>query len=180
VAVLVVTGAIVAAVLLRSQPGHPAAASPPPTAATSSSPVAINTVSVFMNVNRVPDNPLQTQYTFDGNPNTAWLTDVYRSATFGNLYRGIGLAIHLSSSKALHQLVVTSSTQGWAAETYVSTTEVPTGSALSLWGQPTDTLKSIPGNATFQLKGRTGSWVLLWLTNLGPSFRAQVNELSVS
>jgi hypothetical protein len=129
---------------------------------------------------RSPDDVAGMAYTFDHNPATAWHSDVYRNATFGNLYPGMGLAIHLSRRTKLHDLVVTSSTNGWAAQTYVSSGPVDSPQAVTAWGQPTDTRSAINGSATFSLGGRDGQWVLLWLTNLGPSFEAQVAELVIS
>src|SRR6202035_4857681 len=134
---LVVAGAIVAVVLLR---GHPRPA-PAGTAGGTNPPAAarqITAVAPFM-LRGTPDDPAQLPLTFDGNPATYWHTDLYHSATFSNLYPGLGLAIHLSSSGSLHRLTVTSPTVGWAAQTYTSAVAVPSGQPVSAWGQPTDT-----------------------------------------
>lgn len=140
-------------------------------------------VGVFMNNFRSPDNPSQTGLTFDSNPRSAWSTDLYTTARFGGLYSGEGLAIELAHTARLRSLVVTSPTRGWSASTYVSTTDLPTGSPVSAWGRPTDHLSNIDGSATFSLRGRRGNWVLLWLTKLGPtangSYAASVGNLRV-
>ncbi len=125
------------------------------------------------------DNANKTGLAFDGNPATFWSTDQYGSRAFGHLYPGIGLVIQLASSTKVHTLAVTSTTQGWSASTYVSTTDVPTGRAVGQWGTPTDSKAGIAGNATFDLAGQKGRFVLLWITYLGVTRSAQVAELSV-
>lgn len=57
---------------------------------------------------------------------------------------------------------------------------MPSGQPVSAWGAPTDTKTAINGSTTFTLGGHKGQWVLLWLTNLGPTFQTRINELSVS
>ncbi|MHB1535845.1 MAG: discoidin domain-containing protein, partial [Acidimicrobiales bacterium] len=178
---LLLAAAVVAGVLLFElhAAGHrPGALSSP---AATASHIGISNVSVFMVVANLPlDDPGGTKYAFDGNPNTFWETDPYTNSKFGNLYPGIGLAIDLGASHTVHQLVVTSPTQGWSAQTYVSATDVPNGRPVTAWGSPTATRRRISGSATFDLAGRRGRWVLLWLTNLGPAYQAKVAELSVS
>jgi hypothetical protein len=178
VAALVVAGCVVAAVLLGSG-GRPTLGTGRGGSTATATPLTITSVGVWMMNDRSPDNPDQTGLTFDGNPATAWTTDQYKTPTFSGLYSGMGLAIHLDGSHTLHQLTVDSSTQGWAAQTYVSATEPTSGQAVSVWGPPTDARSGIDGSTTFSLGGTTGEWVLLWLTNLGPADQADVQELSV-
>jgi serine/threonine protein kinase len=190
VSALLVAGAVVAYVLLSDNPGRAQNKTPPSTSATGSgtvtspTPIAIQNVQIWMDsqgVGHSLDNPDQTKLTFDGNPNTLWSTDQYNTSTFGGFYSGEGLAIHLVGNHTLHTLTVTSPTQGWAAETYVAKS-LPAfeSSSVSSWGAPTDRKSGINGSATFNLSGRSGSWVLFWLTNLGPNKEAQVAEFKVT
>jgi hypothetical protein len=170
----------VAAVLL-TRTGH-ATTTRPPGSAPAAVARQIVAVSPFMVNGRPPDDAQHLPYTFDGNPATLWHTDEYRSATFGNLYPGMGLAIQLNGRAALHHLRVTSPTAGWAAQTYVATSSVASGQAVEAWGVPTDTRSGITGSTTFTLGGRGGQWVLLWLTRLGPAgglFQLSIDELTV-
>ena len=180
VASLFVVGAITAAaVLAGSANRHPA--SPPGGTPSASGAPKIEEVVVFMTTAaRPPDNPSMARFTFDGDPSTYWPTDQYSSPTFGNLYPGIGLAIRLNSAEQGRQLVVTSPTSGWSAQAYLSDTDVPSGQPVTAWGLPTDTKSNIAsGTATFDLGARRSQWVLLWITNLGPSDEARIAELSV-
>jgi serine/threonine-protein kinase len=176
---LVVAGVVVAWVLVAGRDKRPS-----PTRTSGQSAVAshITAVSPFM-LSGAPDDPQGLPFLYDGNPATAWHTDQYRTANFGNLYPGLGLAIHLSGTATLHRLVVTSPTSGWAAQTYVSPVAIASGQPVVAWGSPTDTKTGISGSATFDLGRRRGAWVLLWLTHLdatGPPFQATIDEITVS
>jgi serine/threonine-protein kinase len=157
--------------------------SSPESRSTSGKAVAIRSVKVYLDVTGYPpDDPEGTPLTFDGNPNKKWWTEQYLGpdrSHFGGLYGGEGLAIKLAGPARLSSLKVTSSTVGWAASTYVSDHPVGLGQPLSDWGPPVSERSNIDGSTTFDLLGRRGSWVLLWLTDLGPAGRANVAELSV-
>ena len=172
---LAVAGVIVAALLVGS--GHHR--NPGTTGAgTGATPIPIATVKVVVfPPMHSPDNPGEAVNTHDGNPNTAWSSDRYFSRNFGGL-GGEGLAVQLSGAQVLHTLTVTSPTQGWAARTYVA--DQAGTDALSQWGSPTTTKTNISGSTTFSLGGQKGSWVLLWLTDTGPSEMVSINELAVS
>jgi eukaryotic-like serine/threonine-protein kinase len=176
---LILVGALVAGVVLSSNGGRGHRTPPGPTAPPSAA-TRISSVSVFMVNNRPPDDASATPNTFDGNPATVWQTDQYHTPTFGNLYPGIGLSIELTSTTELHQLAVTSPTQGWSAQAYVSDVPIASDQSVSAWGQATDTRTGISGNVTLNLGGRRGRYVLLWLTNTGPADQAAIAELAVS
>ena len=183
VGVLLVVGAIIAAALLSAS-GSPSRRSGAPAPATRSQPgLTISSVDVYMANDRAPDNPSDLRYAFDGDPSTYWPTDQYGTPRFGNLYPGIGLAIHLSRPEQGRTLVVTSPNSGWAAETFVSAVSVATGQPVSAWGTPTDSKSDIPaGTITFKLGAHTGQWVLLWITNLGGRvsgfYEGRISELA--
>jgi hypothetical protein len=175
---LVLVGAVVAGVLLTSR--H----DPKPSGGTTTQRLAgrqVASVTPFMLRGR-PDDPQGLPLLFDKNPATAWHTDQYRTAAFGNLYPGLGLNIRLSGSAPVHHLVVSSPTTGWAAQTYVSSGPIASGQPVSAWGRATDTKTAISGSATFNLAGRQGQWVLLWLTHLSttPPFQVSINEITIT
>jgi serine/threonine-protein kinase len=176
---LVVAGVTVGGVLLAGPDKRPPAA---PLGNSPSATRPISAVSLFM-LRGKPDDPQGLPLILDGNPATAWHTDQYHTPEFSNLYPGLGLVMRLSDRVTLHHLTVTSPTVGWAAQTYVSSAPVAAGKPLSAWGQPTDTKTGISGSTTFDLRGRHGQFVLLWLTRLGssgPPFQASVNAVSLT
>jgi len=177
VAALVVAALIVVVVVLANHGSNGARDSSPPTVPASAA-IKFQGVSVF-DLGSDPDNAATVGYAIDGNVNTSWQTDRYHGPNFGGLYRGLGLALTLDSSQTLHHLVVTSSSDGWSAQVYVADS-VPNPATLTPWGPPVTSQQDIQGSTTFNLDGRQGSAVLLWLTNLGPTYQASIAEVSAN
>jgi eukaryotic-like serine/threonine-protein kinase len=101
----------------------------------------------------------------DGDPATRWTTENYNSNRFGGLKPGVGVILQLDGQHRLDELRVTSPSKGWSAEVLVA--DAPRGSRQA-WGEPVATKTGIgEGSTTFELNGRTGGAVLLWITDLG-------------
>jgi serine/threonine protein kinase len=178
VAGLALVGLILVGVLLLQSAGSSSSDTAARSVTTGPS-LAVRSVSVFMADARAPDDPSGTKYTIENDPNSAWHTDVYGTPTFGGLYDGIGLAIDLGALRTLHSLSVTSSSLGWSAQTYVSVNPVPSGQEPTAWGPATAVQTGVNGDATFNLGGRKGRYVLLWLTYLGPAKQVSVTHVTV-
>jgi len=112
----------------------------------------------------------------DGNPATAWNTDTYNTRPFGGLKAGVGLIVLLAEAADLSQLLVTSPTNDWAAAVYLAPSPA---TDLAGWGEPVATADGIAGNAQFDLGGRRAAAVLIWITDTGPTRRAEVSEVSL-
>ena len=124
------------------------------------------------------ENDTQLKLAIDGDPSTGWLTESYDQRTFG-IKQGVGVILSMDQAAALERLVVQSPTQDWSASVYVAGAP---GATLGDWGEPVDQQTAIAGGTTFDLHGRTGRSVLLWITDLGsapPRVRAELDELSV-
>jgi len=114
----------------------------------------------------------------DGDTSSTWTTETYNTTRFGGLKEGVGVVLVLSGSTRLDELVVTSPTRGWSAEAYVADGAKAT---LGEWGEAVASETGIdPGETTFDLEGRTGSAVLLWITNLGRTNQVAVGEAEVT
>jgi serine/threonine-protein kinase len=186
VALLVVTGVVVVGVLVARAHGggSPSSSGTPPSAGSK---IAIAGASEFLVAGK-PDDVAQLPNLYDGDPATVWTTAMYSTSAFGNLYPGLGVVLRLrNGSQRLTKMAVTSPSQGWSAQAYVASESPPSGSALSAWGPEAGSVTNAAGNAVLSLKGRTGTYVMLWLTNLGPvqasiGNRAQVKigEIAIS
>ncbi len=115
----------------------------------------------------------------DGDPSTTWRTENYNSNRFGGLKPGVGVVLQLDSAHKLKELKVMSPSSGWAAEVLVA--NAPKGTREA-WGDPVATKKSVgAGTTTFDLGGRTGGAVLLWISDLGEGNSVvSIGELSLS
>jgi len=114
---------------------------------------------------------------FDGNASTTWSTQSYGNQHFGNLKSGVGFILTLDGVHKLGHLDLTSATNGWSASVYVAD-----GAKASLadWGRSLASKTDIGGNVTFDLGGRPGSAVLVWITQLGQGNSVSVAEAKVT
>ena len=189
---LVVTVLVVAFLLVdRTSLGHqlfggsgqPTTTSAPPTSAAGAKLLVPTSVNSFdpEGSGTPGENDGQLPLAVDGNPATGWSTESYSDRHFGNLKHGLGISLTVAQPERLGQLSVTSPTQGWSAEVFVSDADArPT--SLSGWGSPVSHHDGIDGSVTFDLHGRTGRHVLVWITDLGrapPPVRTEIDELQL-
>lgn len=114
----------------------------------------------------------------DGDPATSWHTSHYNDAPEFGVKSGVGVVLVLEHAVVLKSLAVTSSTQGWDASVYVA--QGSPGDTIADWGHPVTTRTAIsPGTTSFDLDGRRGDRVLLWLTRPGPSGEVSISEVHV-
>jgi serine/threonine-protein kinase len=103
----------------------------------------------------------------DGNASTYWQTEHYN----GGLGKpGVGVVLGASRNVALKQMTVTTDTPGYTAQVRVGSS--PTGPFTQ-----DSSSKTIDGRAVFPLKGKTGKYYEVWITNLGPNSSVHVNEV---
>jgi hypothetical protein len=117
----------------------------------------------------------------DPDPATVWTSEEYRSRDLGGLKPGVGIVLTLDQAVELGELRLDSPTQGWGASVYVADDPAP---ELDGWGAPVDTAEGIGGDATFDLGGRAGGAVLVFITDLGdgtvgPRFSAAVGGVEL-
>ena len=104
------------------------------------------------------ENPEATSRAVDGNPDTAWSTDTYNTAAFGGLKPGVGLWVDLGRARSVRSVDVTSPDSGWQGE--IRLADRP-ADRLEGWGR-----RVARGSGHFDVKGRTGRYVLVWITAL--------------
>jgi hypothetical protein len=104
------------------------------------------------------ENPGLVARAVDGNPETAWSTDTYNTAAFGGLKPGVGLWLDLGQARRLRSVEVTSPDTGWKGE--IRLADRP-ADRLEGWGAPV-----ARGSGTFDLRGRRGRYLLVWITSL--------------
>ena len=115
----------------------------------------------------------------DGDVGTAWTSEEYASREdFQGLKPGVGLILTLAEAAELGTLGVEAGNTGWAAQVYVA--DAPSDS-LDGWGEPVAEGGDLGGRAEFDLSGRSGAAVLLWITDLGTGApQAVVSEVGLS
>ena len=121
----------------------------------------------------------EVSHLFDGDPSTTWTTSRYGGPRFGGLKPGVGFVLELDGqSRPLGQLKVEGASDGWSAEVAVSDT---VHDNRADWGEAVDSKTGIDGSTTFDLDGRNGSAVLVWITDQGAGNNAvSVGEVEVA
>ena len=111
----------------------------------------------------------------DRDPNTVWTTEHYDTGLAG-IKQGVGFTLLLNSSQKLERLQIVSPTRGWSANVYVAASPK---SQLAQWGSPVAS-HVVNGATTFDLHGRAGSAVLVWITDLGRNQSVAVGEATLT
>lgn len=139
-------------------------------------PVPVVAVQTFDPVGGDGENDDLAPAAADGDLTTAWRTERYDTRSFGNLKPGVGIAIRLDRRQELRSLAARSPNRDWSAQAYVADTPAST---LAGWGEPVASASAVDGDAIFTLDGAEGTWVLLWVTDLGEGpGRVEVQELT--
>jgi serine/threonine-protein kinase len=112
----------------------------------------------------------------DGDPQTSWETNEYKTQAFGGLKSGVGLVLELTEPVDVRRVKVSSASSGWDGAVYVA--DRP-GATLADWGQPVQQLQGIEGTGEFTFDAKKGQAVLLWITKLAQDNRVEVPEISV-
>jgi hypothetical protein len=111
----------------------------------------------------------------DGDPATVWNTEHYDTG-FTGLKQGVGFTLAIPTTHKLGHLQIVSPTKGWSASVYVASTA---HAQLAQWGAPVAS-HVVNGSATFDLHGRTGAAILVWITDLGRNQSVAVGEADLT
>ncbi len=157
---------VVGVLFARSDTGHRLLDTTPPATVTSQKAIPTPTPLAF---DPPPGSGVEHDELLpllvDGDPATVWRTENYNNNRFGGLKPGVGVVLQLDGPHKLKELKVTSPSRGWSAEVLVADAPRATRDA---WGGPVATkVAGADGTTTFDLAGRTGGAVLLWITDLG-------------
>ncbi len=102
----------------------------------------------------------------DGNPGTAWHTQTFTSATFGNMKPGVGLLVDLGSARTVASVEVKLLADGTSLELFESDSAPQTEQSMTLVGSQA----GAGPTATLQPKTPTKArYWLVWLTKLPAS-----------
>jgi putative peptidoglycan lipid II flippase len=123
------------------------------------------------------EHPDEVHNAVDGDPNTTWTTQAYKTADFSGVKAGVGLLLDLGRPTVLHTAVVGFSAAGAKVELRVADAKPTTLDdtrvvAANTSGKQLATMTPIAGTKA--------QWVLVWITSLpkdGKSYRIGVSEL---
>lgn len=111
-------------------------------------------------------------FAIDGNDDTYWRTERYRSANFGNLKSGVGIVIDLGGSARVSEVTLDTESDDWSVEIYIG--DDFTG-APGTWGAPAAAGRDLRNKVDFDIDDLVGQQLLIWVTNPGTSDDADDN-----
>ncbi len=123
------------------------------------------------------DDPQLAPLAIDGNPATAWHTDWYKTARFGNLYAGTGLLVDMGRPATITAARIT------LGPAHGASFQLRVGAAPSLADlPPVAQAASMSGVVHLRLTTPAhGRYVLIWFTSLPPdpagTFQASVYDV---
>jgi hypothetical protein len=108
----------------------------------------------------------------DGNDSTYWLTETYGNPDFGNLKQGVGLLLDAGRSVKLSKVEVTTDSSGGGFDALIKAGSSASGPFTAISDSQT-----VSGTTTFSLHGGESQYYVVWITHLGPSHLAHINEV---
>jgi putative peptidoglycan lipid II flippase len=159
----------------------PSASSTPSSSAAAGSMVKPVSATVF-SPGGGPDNPGQAAQAIDGNPATAWQTDVYHDAVpFPTFKNGVGLLLQLPSPTVVGNVTVDVSSTGTKIQ--IRSSETSTPAKLDDTTALTQPMTMHPGHNSIPVKASAPtSHLLVWISTLGTTdgqSRANISEITV-
>jgi hypothetical protein len=158
----------------------PAAASPSASAPPAGAALAVAGVRALDPLGDGSENDGKLPLAVDGDPATSWSSSTYRSAAFGSLKSGVGLALDLGATSSVSSVDLAVAGTGGTVEVrssadgaFAGSSVMATASVGSASGDPVSVKIPTP------VKTR---WVVLWFTQLPQAeggYRATVSEVSV-
>ncbi len=106
-------------------------------------------------------------YATDGNPATVWHTEGYATPEFGGLKDGVGLVLSSGSATTLRSITVVTPTPGFSARVESSSTQDGPFAVDSA-------TRTVGARTTFTLDGKSGTYWVVWITQLPPGGRAEI------
>ncbi|MFN8034764.1 MAG: protein kinase [Acidimicrobiia bacterium] len=121
------------------------------------------------------EHPEAAALAIDGDPSTAWYTEVYQSPDFSGDKQGVGLVLTTNGRPTVRQVRIDSPDSGWSGAIYVADTDQ---GPLSSWGPVRARGHDLGNHASLTIAApRPGRFVLVWITRLPPSGRMRISEL---
>lgn len=124
------------------------------------------------------DNPADADKAIDGNPNSAWSTDVYTdNVPFPNFKSGVGLMLELPRPTIVGAVTVTVPSTGTAVQ--IRSASSPTASALEDTTELSQPISLKPGKNTIPVNASAPtSNLLVWISTMGTTAGKNKTELS--
>jgi eukaryotic-like serine/threonine-protein kinase len=153
-----------------------------PTGATEPLPWEVVDTSVFdPSAPGRGDNLDDAALASDGDPQSAWATEVYEDRTFGDEKDGIGLVFDLGEEREVRSVTIELARGGIDVELYASDTLPPESAGVEGWGDSRAAQSNIRSQQPFNLSPTTHRYWMIWVTGLSldssGDYLAEISEV---
>jgi transcriptional regulator with XRE-family HTH domain len=155
-----------------AQSGHPASSAPAAVAAVPLRILRPVSAAAFGYAGRPGDHGERARLAIDRNPATAWNTDWYATARFGNLYPGTGLLVDMGRPVTIKDVRITLGSAA-GASLQIRVGSAPTLASLQVVAHMSDAGGVVHLRITRPANGR---YVLVWFTQLPPDSTGTFRE----
>ena len=163
-----------------SAPAVTRPASPAPQgAATAGGPIAILSATGFDPQGDQGESNSQAPRVYDGNPTTTWSTELYATAQFGNLKKGVGLLLDLGQPTTVHQ--VTINLANGPADLTVYSASSPSLAGATVIGSASAATGQVQIKAATTMPA--SQYIIVWFTSLASlqgQFGNSISEIALT
>ena len=166
-------------VIVKAPPVTVPASPAPQAASTAAGPIAIMSATGFDPQGDGQESNSQAARVYDGNLTTAWSSELYQTADFGNLKKGVGLLLDLGQPTSVHQVTIDLG-NGPVDLTVYAATDPSLQNATEL-GSATQASGQIQIKAASPMKET--QYVIVWFTKLaqdGGQYHASISEIALN
>lgn len=152
-------------------------AEPLPAEGGASGTITITPIDVLVEPNPVSATPIDpagdgsernetAAFAIDGDDDTFWRTERYRSAGFGGLKPGVGLVVDLGGPARVREVTLDTESESWSVELFLGD---DFSGSRSTWGDPVAAGSDLDGKVDFDIDDLVGRQLLVWITDPGTS-----------
>ena len=116
-----------------------------------------------------PDHPETAPLAADGDPQTAWASEIYDERGFGPEQEGVGLVFDLGQRREVRDVLLGLVRGGLDVELYASETLPDESAGLEGWGPFRAAATDISSSQPFRLNTPLARYWLVWITGLSPN-----------
>ena len=153
-----------------------------PSASTEVAPWEIEETTVFdPSQPGAGDNREQADRASDGDPQTAWATEIYEDRTFGGEKPGVGIVFDLGEPREVRSVVLELARGGIDVELYARDDPPSEARGLTSWGEPRVAMSDIQQRQPFSLSPTSQRYWMIWVTGLSANsagdYLAEISEV---
>ncbi len=149
----------------------------PSTTSATAGPIKVSSVRAIDPQGDGDEDSASSKFVLDGDPSTFWGSDTYRSAGFGGLKKGVGLALKLKGSAAVESAIIKVHGVGGAVQ--LRTADGPDLASSTVVGKAQIKNGRVVVHAT---DAAPSKYVILWFTQLpsvNGNYKIEVSEVQL-